>query len=207
MNMTMTMVAILVNCGLQKASNHALEQQASNARNDYWARSLWIQGCPQRPVMLQHEPTARVGSSRSRLTRREQEAADLRAHYSQRRVRPHQDAASFRPAHASCWTVRASWPVKVGANYRGSCSSSRMRKSTHRFVGRFQRRDRLLSGDTRERVEKLLETVVSFEVVDQVAERNTRPDKHGRAAQNVRITVNNWRGIWHWHVGPDAPQF
>ena len=70
-----------------------------------------------------------------------------------------------------------------------------MRKSTHGFVSRFQRRDRLLPGNARKRIEKLVETVVSFEIVDQVAERNARPDKHGRAAQNIRIAVNNRRSI------------
>ena len=72
-----------------------------------------------------------------------------------------------------------------------------MRKSTHGFVSRFQRRYRLLSGDTRKRVEKLVETVVWLEVVDQVTARNARPDKHGRATQNIWITANNQRGVWH----------
>ena len=80
-----------------------------------------------------------------------------------------------------------------------------MRTSAQGFVSRFQRRDRLLSGDTRKRIEKLVKTVVSFEVVNQVAERNARPDKHGRAAQNIRIAVNNWRSVWH--VGPFIRQF
>jgi len=80
-----------------------------------------------------------------------------------------------------------------------------MRTSAQGFVSRFQRRDRLLSGDTRKRIEKLFKTVVSFEVVDQVAERNARPDKHGRAAQNIRIAVNNRRSIWH--VDPSIHRF
>jgi len=110
------------------------------------------------------------------------------------------NAPFLRPAHDSCWTVRTSWPTKYRASCRGSCSSSRMRTSTQGFVSRFQRRDRLLSRDTRKRIEKFLKTVVSFEVVDQVAERHARPEKHGRAAQNIRIAVNNRRGVWH--VGP-----
>ena len=77
-----------------------------------------------------------------------------------------------------------------------------MRKSTHRVVGRFQRRDRLFSGDTRERVEKLVEAVVAFKVIDQIAERNTRSDKYGRAAQNIRIAVNDGRGVWRVQVSP-----
>ena len=80
-----------------------------------------------------------------------------------------------------------------------------MRKIANGFVSRFQRRDRLLSGDTWKRVEKLVETVVSFEVVDQIAEWNARPDKHGRAAQNIRIAVNNRRSVWH--VGPCIRRF
>ena len=80
-----------------------------------------------------------------------------------------------------------------------------MRKIAHGFVSRFQRRDRLLSRDTRKRVEKFLETVISFEVVDQIAKWNARPDKYGRAAQNIRIAVNNWLDVWH--VGPSIHQF
>lgn len=91
---------------------------------------------------------------------------------------------------------------QVWRQLRGSCSSFRMRKSAHRLVSCFQRRDRLRSGDTRKRVEKLVEAVVSFEVVDQVPERNTRADKNGRAAQNFRVAVNDWRNFWQ--VGPSA---
>ena len=80
-----------------------------------------------------------------------------------------------------------------------------MRTSAQGFVSRFQRCDRLLSGDTRKRIEKLVKTVVSFEVVDQVSERNARPDKHGRAAQNIRIAVNNRHSLWH--VGPSIRRF
>ena len=80
-----------------------------------------------------------------------------------------------------------------------------MRTSAQGFVSRFQRRDRLLSGDTRKRIEKLVKTVVSFEIVDQVAEWNARSDKHGYAAQNIRIAVNNLRSVWH--VGPLIYEF
>lgn len=58
-------------------------------------------------------------------------------------------APFLRPAHDSCWTVRTSWPTKYRASCRGSCSSSRMRTGAQGFVSRFQRRDRLFSGDTR----------------------------------------------------------
>ena len=63
----------------------------------------------------------------------------------------------------------------------------------------------MFSLDTWKRVEKFVETVVSFEVVDQIAKWNARPGKYGRAAQNIRIAVNNWRDVWH--VGPSIGQF
>ena len=76
-----------------------------------------------------------------------------------------------------------------------------MRKSTQGLAGRFQRRQRLRLGDTRKRIEKLVEPVVSFEVVDQVTERNTGSDNHRRAAQNIRIAVDDWSGDWRGHIG------
>ena len=55
---------------------------------------------------------------------------------------------------------------------------------------RLPTRNSSLSGDSRKRVEELVEAVVPFEVVDQVAEGDPSPDKHGRAAENLWITVN-----------------
>jgi len=51
----------------------------------------------------------------------------------------------------------------------------------------------LRSGSTRKRIENRVALVDSFEVVDQVAERYARPEKHGRAAQSIRTAVNNRR--------------
>src|SRR5712692_10591406 len=118
--------------------------------------------------------------------------------YAGRRVSPVPEPPGADPhAVVVVWEGRAKSPPRP--------DSSRMRTSAQGFVSCFQRRDRLLPGDTRKRIEKLFKTVVSFEVVDQVAERHARPDKHGRAPQNIRIAVNNRRSVWH--VGPSIRQF
>ena len=61
----------------------------------------------------------------------------------------------------------------------------------------FQRGNCLLAGDGRKRVEKLVEAVVPCEAVDQVAKRDTRPQKHGRTAENLWVTVNDSRVARH----------
>ena len=75
-------------------------------------------------------------------------------------------------------------------------------------MGGFQPGHRLRPRDGRERVEKLVERVIPFEIVDQVAKRHPGPDKHGRATQNVRIAMNRYCGAWHASPSLDElPQY
>ena len=48
-----------------------------------------------------------------------------------------------------------------------------------------------------ERIEKLVDAVVSFEVVNQIPQWNSGTDEHGRPAQDVRIAVNDDGCGWH----------
>jgi hypothetical protein len=64
-------------------------------------------------------------------------------------------------------------------------------------VSGFQRGNGLLSGDAGKRVEELVEAVVPFEIVNQVAEGDPRPDKHGSTAENLWVTVNDAPGVRH----------
>ena len=72
-----------------------------------------------------------------------------------------------------------------------------MRTSTDRFMSGFQRGNRLLSGDTRKRIEELLEAVVPLEKVDQVAERYPGTNEYGCAPEDVRVAMNNRYDVWH----------
>jgi hypothetical protein len=46
---------------------------------------------------------------------------------------------------------------------------------------------RLFPRDRREGVQELVETMTAFEVVDEVAERNSRAEEHRRPTQNLRV--------------------
>src|SRR3954447_569621 len=59
----------------------------------------------------------------------------------------------------------------------------------------FQCRYGLLARDAPEIVEELVETVIPFEVIDQVPQRRPRADENGRPAQNFRVAVNNRREL------------
>jgi hypothetical protein len=61
--------------------------------------------------------------------------------------------------------------------------------SAHGIVCRFQGRDCLFPGDAGKRIDKLVEAVVSFEVVDQIAERDARADEYGSTAEDFLIAA------------------
>ena len=100
----------------------------------------------------------------------------------------------LRPVHDCCCTVRTAWPGRCVTSCRGSCSSSRMRTRSHRFMRGFQCSNGLLARHGRKRVKELVQTVISFEIIDQVAKRDPRADKNRCAAENSRVAVND---IWN----------
>jgi hypothetical protein len=77
-----------------------------------------------------------------------------------------------------------------------------MRTSAQGFVGRFKGGDSLFALDGRKRVKEFLDTVAPFQIVDEIPEGNTRSDKYGDAAKDVRIAVND--GGDAGHVEPPA---
>src|SRR5262249_28416994 len=119
-----------------------------------------------------------------------------------RTVKPAASAASssspfFNPAQDCCWTVRTSCPRNRSASCRGSCSSSRTRTRSHRFVGCFQSSNGLLPRHGWKRIKELLEAVIAFEIVDQVSEGNARADEHRRPTQDLRVAVNDGQTPGH----------
>src|SRR5882757_3407249 len=81
---------------------------------------------------------------------------------------------------------------------RGTHSSSSTRIGYQVGFRLLQRRDGNLGCDGREILEKRDQRVTAFDVVDQRLHGNARADEHRRAAQDIRIGVNDGR-LFHWH--------
>lgn len=62
-------------------------------------------------------------------------------------------------------------------------------------MGDFQRGNGLLARHRRKRVKELVEAVIPLEVIDQIPERHSCSDEHGRAAEDLRVAMD------HGHVG------
>ena len=95
------------------------------------------------------------------------------------------------PDHLCARTVETSWPVSSAARWRGSDSSISSRNAANDLFRELQRRDRLFSRHRREGIEKLLERVAGFEVIEQVVHGHARPDENREASHDLRIAVND----------------
>jgi len=61
----------------------------------------------------------------------------------------------------------------------------------HFQLGRFDNRNRLFALDRGKTLKKLLYRLATFQVVDEILERNSSPDKDRRPPHYVRVTVDN----------------
>ena len=61
----------------------------------------------------------------------------------------------------------------------------------------FESRDGLLTSNRRKVIEKLVQRVPAFEVIDQCLRRHTRADEHWGAAENLRVAVNDVAALGH----------
>jgi len=59
------------------------------------------------------------------------------------------------------------------------------------LTGKFECRDRLLSADRRETVQKLVERISGFEVVVEGLHWNSRSDEDRCPAENLRIAMDD----------------
>jgi len=64
-----------------------------------------------------------------------------------------------------------------------------MRTFTYHFVSDLQRCDDLLTRDRRESIEKLLDAVISFQIVDQIPQRHPGTNEDGRTAKDFWIAM------------------
>jgi hypothetical protein len=69
-------------------------------------------------------------------------------------------------------------------------------------MGRLERRDDLLTRDGGKCIQELFDAITTFEVVDEISERDTSALEHRCATEDVRITVDNGPGARH---GPPPP--
>src|ERR1044071_2444940 len=87
-------------------------------------------------------------------------------------------------------TVRATSEPSSSASCTGSDSSTRMRGVGEELTGHLERRDRLVARHRREGVEKVLDRVACFEVVDERAHRHASPDEHRSATESLGVAVD-----------------
>ena len=106
-------------------------------------------------------------------------------------------APFFRPFHDSWLTVRTSNPISAGASCRGNCSSSNTRTRRHRFMRCFERSNSLFAGHSWERIQEVVKTVITGQIVDEIAKGHSCAHKNRRAAKNVRIAMNDRSGACH----------
>ncbi|OFW36388.1 MAG: hypothetical protein A3J28_17525 [Acidobacteria bacterium RIFCSPLOWO2_12_FULL_60_22] len=62
---------------------------------------------------------------------------------------------------------------------------------TQDLVGGLQSSDRLFARNRREGIEEFVEAVAPFQVIYEIPKRHSGSDKHRRAAQNIRIAVDD----------------
>src|SRR5206468_463294 len=97
----------------------------------------------------------------------------------------------FTPAHPASATVLTSWPGRSLRKARGTHSSSSTRIGDQVVLRLFQSRNSNFPGDRRKIVEKLVQRMTAFNVVDERLHRHTRANKHRGPAQNVGIGAND----------------
>ena len=72
-----------------------------------------------------------------------------------------------------------------------------MRTGYQRLMGRFEGGYGLLTGYAGKIVEELVQAVVAFEVVDQVAQRDAGSDEDRCPAQDLRVAVDDACKVFH----------
>ena len=87
--------------------------------------------------------------------------------------------------------MRASAPTSSPANGRGSCSSSRTRTLAQDRVSELKGGHGLFTGDGREMIEELIQSVAVLEIVNQVAQRDTGTNEDRRTSEDPGVTVDN----------------
>src|SRR5258706_917540 len=104
----------------------------------------------------------------------------------------------FPPAPPASATVLTSCPGNWSRSARGTHSSSSTRIGDQVLFRLLERRDRQLPRNGWEVVEKLLQRVAAFQVVDQGLHRDSRADEYWRTTQNLGVRVNDGR---RFHCG------
>ncbi len=65
-----------------------------------------------------------------------------------------------------------------------------------------QSSDRLFAGNRREGIEKYVEAIAAFEVINEIPKWHASPNEHWSAAQNIWIAVYDWLFLHSILSGP-----
>ena len=63
---------------------------------------------------------------------------------------------------------------------------------TQDLMGGLQSSDRLFARNRGEGIEKFVEAMAAFQIIDEISKWHARPDKHRRAAQYIGIDVDDF---------------
>ena len=101
------------------------------------------------------------------------------------------------PDQPAACTVLTSCPVNSAERARGRFSSSRTRTGQNGIPSQIERGERLLLRDRRELIEKLVERLSSFQVVEQCLNRHPRAAEDRHAPRDFRVAVDDRERINH----------
>src|SRR6266511_1655453 len=102
-----------------------------------------------------------------------------------------------RPVQPSPRAVDTSKSTNSRESACATDSSRRILKIQYSLSRHGQNANRLLAADRRERIQKVFECVAGFEVIEEVGNRDPRPDEHQLSAHDLRIAVDDV-SFRHW---------
>lgn len=98
-------------------------------------------------------------------------------------------APFLSPAQPTPMTVCASKPHRSRAKSMGIDSSSRTRTGHYLVACELKRGDGLFAAHRRELMQKLVETIASFEIIEERLHGHARAHEHRRAAEAFRVAM------------------
>lgn len=101
------------------------------------------------------------------------------------------------PAQPRPTTVSTSWPASSRARSTGRCSSRRTRTGQERVAGQVEGGDGLFALHRRKLVEKLVESIATFQMIEERLHRDPRADKDRGATEDVWIALDDLAQLHH----------
>ena len=95
------------------------------------------------------------------------------------------------PAQPSPDTVDTEWPASAAIRSYGRFSSSSTRTCQQALARELKGRDGLFASNRRELLEKLVQGIAGFEVVEKRLHWDASANEHRRSTQNLEVAVHN----------------